>query len=213
MPPRRRLVAVLAAAILFGVVAAWGKGQAADGLSVFSQVRGALGNLSTPWLLLPFCAGTVSSRPVRGAVLGLVVTVVALVAFYTVTAAVLRLDGHGFLASVLGWMSANRGYFEAGLLTGPLCGALGVAWQSRSGRVPWLPVGALLVGEPLVLWALGLMALPRPGDGGPVAPLLGLAASWGLGAGTPVPQLLVYAVEGAIGVLVLVAVRVRRSAM
>ena len=58
MPSRGQLLRIVAAAFAFGVLAAWAKGQNTDGVRAFSQLRGDLGNVSTPWLLVPFIAGT-----------------------------------------------------------------------------------------------------------------------------------------------------------
>ena len=62
MPSRAALVKILGAAIAFGVLAALAKGQNTDGVQALSRVRSDLGNLSTPWLLVPFVAGTYCVR-------------------------------------------------------------------------------------------------------------------------------------------------------
>jgi hypothetical protein len=157
VPSRRRLALVLAGAVLFGVLAAWLKGQDGDGIGLVARMRADVGNLSGPWLLLPFLAGSTCSRMRSGAVLGLLATLLGLVGFYALTGLVLDVDGQGFPRSAVSWAAANRIWFGAGLASGPIAGALGVLWRLRSGRPAWVPAGLLLVGEPVVLAGLGLV--------------------------------------------------------
>ena len=114
-----------------------------------------LGNLSTPWLLVGFVAGTRCLRLRSGALLGLLATTVALVAYYLLSSLVWDLGDHGFVGDLRLVLSANRGYLEAGIVTGPVFGALGAWWgQSRRLRASII-AGILLMAEPIVLLLLG----------------------------------------------------------
>ena len=123
-----RLVAVLLGAFAFGVLAAWAKGQNIGVETYGSQLRGVVGNLSTPWLLVAFFAGMQWTRLRDGAVVGLAATLFALAGFYLLSTLVENLGGHGFLGDLRLELSGNRAYFEGGVITGPIFGALG-AWQ------------------------------------------------------------------------------------
>jgi hypothetical protein len=165
----RRLALLLAGAFGFGVVCALIKGQSGDGLSLASQIRGEIGNLSTPWVLVAWFAGRRTRAIGGGALLGLVATLVALVGFYVVSGLVEPMGGSMPIADISSWLSANRVYFEAGVISGPVFGAFG-AWSARR-RSPsaTLVAGLLLVGEPLVLLATGAI-FPN----GVLSPLTGL---------------------------------------
>ena len=72
MSNRLRIAIVLLTAFVFGVFAAWAKGPGA--VSAVSEVRNSFGNLSTPWLLVAFVAGSGFSRLRTAALAGLVAT-------------------------------------------------------------------------------------------------------------------------------------------
>src|SRR5947209_16181208 len=114
----RRSAAILLAALAFGVAIAVLKGGDAG-------LRDAIGNISAPWLLLPYLAGTVSRGPIRGALLGAATCLAALAGFYVAEAFVLDLGGHPLLTNLTLTLGAGRYYFAAGVFTGPLFGALG----------------------------------------------------------------------------------------
>jgi len=200
-----RACAVLVAAFAFGVCAAWAKGQNTDGVQQVSQLRSALGNLSTPWLLVAFFAGMQSSRPRRGAVVGLAATLCALAGFYLLSTLVENLGGHGFLGDLRLELSGNRAYFEGGLITGPVFGALGAWqkwWRSRPTARTSLLAGGLLIAEPLVMLALGA-AGPRVLSAGTGLPLIArIIPGWGLTASSSGAAWAVYAVELCLGVAV-----------
>ena len=194
---------ILGAAAAFGLVCAWAKGPGSDGLSGLAQARSAIGNLSTPWLLVAFVPGAACVRIRAAALLGLLSTLVALTAFYVLTTQLVDLGGHGFVADLRLELAANRGYFEGGILSGLAFGALGGWWgRTRSMRAS-VVVGALLVAEPVVLAVLGLAfrggALTSPG-----APMLvRLVPGWGLSSSSGPISLTVYAAELAAGLAVL----------
>src|SRR5437763_1636876 len=109
MPSRATLARIVVAAFTFGLIAALAKGQSSDGITTVSQLRSVLGNLSTPWLLVPFIAGSQCVRRRPAALVGLVSTLVALTGFYLFTTLVIDLGHHGPLGDLRLELSANRG--------------------------------------------------------------------------------------------------------
>src|SRR5689334_2013268 len=91
------IVRMLVIALVVGAVLAWATGQGADGRSLLSQVRNAIGSLSTPWVLIPFVAGSTAVRSRDGALLGLAATMTALTGWYLCATALEDLGGHGVL--------------------------------------------------------------------------------------------------------------------
>jgi hypothetical protein len=203
-----RIAAVLLGACVFGVLAAWAKGPNSGGVQYVSQLRGVVGNLSTPWLLVPFFAGTQCRRLRRGALLGLAATLCALAGFYLLNTLVENLGGHGFLGDLRLELVGNRAYFEGGVVTGPIFGALGAWWcRSRAARASLL-VGALLMAEPLVMLLLGA-ARPHVLAGG-LPLIVRIIPGWGLTASSGDAAWAVYTVELFLGVAVLAVAAGRR---
>jgi Family of unknown function (DUF6518) len=197
-----RLGAVLLAAFAFGVLAAWAKGQNTGGVAEVSQARNALGNLSTPWLLVAFFAGMQSPQIGRGAFLGFVATLCALGGFYLLSTLVENLGGHGFIGDLRLELSGNRAYFEGGVITGPIFGALGSWWRRRPTARTSLLAGGLLIAEPLVMLALGPIH-HRVLSAGSGLPLIArIIPGWGLTADSGTAAWAVYATELALGVAV-----------
>ena len=146
MNPAKRVWFGLLFAALFGVAAGLFKGNEAG-------LRGGIGNLSAPWLLVALFPAMHCRSVMRGALLGLASTLVALAGFYATLTAVLagQLGGGGHLSQLLVEVGANRIYFLGGIVTGPILGALG-AWIGRHRPESlWLVVGALVAGEILVV--------------------------------------------------------------
>jgi hypothetical protein len=142
----RRFVSILIAAAGFGLVMAIIKGQGAD-------ARDALGNISTPWLLLAFVAGASSTRGVRIAALrGLGATFVALAAFYVSESFVLDLGRHSWLTDLGLTMRAGGVYFVQALVSGPVLGGLGGVWARGRSALIAAGVALLFVFEPVVVW-------------------------------------------------------------
>jgi hypothetical protein len=140
---------VLAAAFAFGLVAAAAQGN--GGGEGIPELRNTLVHLSTPWLLVAFVAGTRCSTLRSGALLGFGATMAALVGFYLLASVVQDLGGHGFVGDLRLELTANWGYIQGGIVTGPLFGALG-AWWARSRELHASVVaGVLLMAEPIVL--------------------------------------------------------------
>jgi hypothetical protein len=190
MTNRRRMLCGLLLAAGFGVAAGALKGNNVG-------LRADIGNLSAPWLLVAFLPALRCRSTGRGALLGLVSTLLALAGFYMTLSAILldHLGGHGYLGDLLVEARANRVYVLGGMVTGPLFGALG-AWVGRRHRSrAWLVAGGLTAGE-IVAVALvgGHQLLPPP-----------LYFKWGVDNWTP------YVAECACGVVVIVAAGLRNG--
>jgi len=184
MVPARRALAVLLLAAAFGVAAGLFKGNE-------TGLRAAVGNLSAPWLLVAFLPALRCRSALRGAVVGLLSTWCALLAFYATLTVVLagHLGGGGYVAELLVESSSNRIYFLAGLVTGPLLGVVGASVGRRNRRAAWLWAGALLAGEVAVVAVVARRQLAPPP----------LYFEWGVNDWRP------YLVESALGVVVMLA--------
>lgn len=137
---------VILVAFAFGLSIAVLKGGEAG-------VRDSIGNMSAPWLLLPYFAGTTTGRPIRGAMIGGATCLAALAGFYTAEAFVLDLGGHPVLTNLVLTLGAGRYYFAAGILAGPLFGALGGICTRHRRAVTAAIIGLTLVGEPIAVFA------------------------------------------------------------
>jgi len=210
VPSRATLAKIAGAAFAFGVLAALAKGQNTDGIQTVSRVRSDLGNLSTPWLLVPFVAGTYCARRRSAALVGLFATVSALAGFYLLTTFVVDLGHNGAIGDLRLEFTANRGYFEGGLVTGPLFGALGCWWRQTRTLPASILAGVLLMAEPLVLLMSGAIGPHHvvAANGLPLIPRM--VWGWGLSASSDTITLSVYAVEFAIGLCVVLLVATRR---
>jgi hypothetical protein len=214
MGSRRNIGFALAGAFAFGLFAAWAKDQGAHDVHGLAQARAQLGNLSMPWLLVAFAAGTQAHRLGSGAMLGLAATATALVGFYVATALVVDPSAQGFASDLRLELSANRGYFEGGLLSGPLFGALGAWWQQRRSYRASVFAGALLMAEPLVLLALGVVFPGGVSTAGGLPLLVRMIPGWGLASGSGQTAVAVYGVEFALGMALVAlpkAVRLARQ--
>jgi hypothetical protein len=152
-------------------------------------MRTAIGNLSTPWLLVALGPAWWTRSAVRGAFTGGATTLVALVGFYV--GLTMSMYGHlgevrGVVASFDYVLAANRIWFAAGLVSGPVCGAVAAALGARRGP-HWLLAlsGVLMVAEMAVVALIHGAELP------------GIHASWG------VADWRVYQVEAGVGLLAL----------
>jgi uncharacterized protein DUF6518 len=158
MTPVKKVLATLLAAGAFGVAAGMFKGDAPG-------LRGGIGNLSAPWLLVAFLPALPCRTARRGALMGLASTAMALSGFYLALTVILtgHLGGGGHVRELLVEVGANRVYFIAGLVTGPLFGAAG-AWVGRRRPDLATPVaGSLLAGEIVaVALAQGHQLAPAP---------------------------------------------------
>ena len=186
--PSRFLLSV-AGALVFGLLAGLVHGDQGG-------LRAAFGNLSAPWLLVALVPAWWVGSAVRGAVLGTTATIVALVGFYIgFTATMYGHLGeiHGVVHSFEGVLQANQIWFTAGLMSGPVCGAISGFLGARLGT-DWLAaaLGVLLVGEIVVIRAVQSLELPL------------LHVRWG------VSDWRGYEVELTLGLLLLAALLVRR---
>lgn len=149
---------MLVAAVAFGVIAGAVKGDN-------SGLRADIGNLSAPWLLVGLLPAARSRSIGRGAVVGAVCSLAALLGFYATLTIVLsgHLGGGGYPRELWVELHANRIYLLAGVVSGPLCGAVGAAVGRRTSGWLWLVAGALMVGEMLAVAAFNdRQLLPAP---------------------------------------------------
>ncbi len=155
---RQRVLTGLLLAGLFGVAAGLFKGNEIG-------LRAEIGNLSAPWLLVAFLPALSAGSMARGAVTGLTSTLLALLGFYAALTGILmdHLGDGGYVRHFVVEIGANRIYLLAGLVTGPLFGALGAWVGHRFRRNVWLIVGSLTAGEIAVVALIqGHELLPAP---------------------------------------------------
>lgn len=141
-----RIIAVILIAVAFGTATAVLKGDDAG-------LRDVVGNISAPWLLLPYFAGTLTRSGIRGALMGATASLVALLAFYITEAFVLELGGHPVLTNLALTLGAGRMYFAAGAVCGPVFGAIGGIRTRFRAVITAAVVALALVGEPLAVFA------------------------------------------------------------
>ena len=145
---RRRLAFVLLAALAFGVLIAVVKGQDPGWRQTF-------GNLSAPWTLAPFLAGTCCGRAWPAALAGLAATFAAFLGFHAAEAAVLDLGPHPWYTDLELNLGSGHVYWKLGLLSGPVFGVLGWSWAARRLPLAPLALGLAFATEPLIVWFLG----------------------------------------------------------
>lgn len=133
-------------ALAFGVLAAVVKGQDVG-------VRDAVGNLSAPWVVVPFAAGAAARSVRRGVLFGLGATLLALLGFYVAEAMVLDLGPHPWYVDLRLTLHWNV-YDTWGVPAGVVYGALGAIWTLRRSRLAGAAVGLAFVGEPLIVFVL-----------------------------------------------------------
>jgi hypothetical protein len=117
--------------------------------------RQTFGNLSAPWMLVPFLAGTSCERARSAALVGLGATFAAFLGFYTAEAAVLDLGPHPWYTDLELTLSSGHFYWKLGLLSGPVFGVLGWSWAARRLPLAPLALGFAFATEPLIVWFLG----------------------------------------------------------
>jgi len=126
--------------LVFGVAAALFKGEDWG-------VRTVVGNLSAPWLVLPFLAGWSRRSFVGASGLGAATSLLSVVGFYVCYGLVFALVNSHTL-------STDLAVVVGALVAGPVYGALGYWWRSRRSLAAGLAVGAAFLGEPLAELAL-----------------------------------------------------------
>jgi len=141
---QRNLRAVVVGLSAFGVGALDSviKGQG-------TGLLGALSEVIVPWLLLAFLAGAVASkrRYAFGAVVGVVATMSALVGFYFVNCFIFSYWDTSWFGALQDQIAGGRMYFELGLFSGAICGAVGTWWKEHLSMVPVVVLGLAFVLE------------------------------------------------------------------
>jgi hypothetical protein len=168
-----------AAAFTLALVAAAAFGAIDQYLgSLRSSFLTDVSGMSALWLLIPFLAGAAQAARRRAALVGLVATELAVLAYVVMIISPMegthlgprpagligswnQLSVHLFLTTV----TSQRLWFAGGLIAGPLYGWLGYLWRvSRSRQVALLAVLPVLL-EPPARWLvmrLGLLAFTWP---------------------------------------------------
>lgn len=184
-----RPLLVISAAAAFGLVAGLIHGNTGG-------LRAAIGNVSTPWLLVALIPAWRAGSVVWGALIGTATTLTALVGFYvglTISMYGHLGDVHGVVRSFAFVLAANRIWFAAGLVSGPVCGALGAKLGAQRGWHRLLAIsGVLMIAEIAVVGLVQGVELPV------------VHASWG------VSDWRGYQVEAALGLLAVAASLRRR---
>lgn len=123
-----------------------------------------LSGMSAPWLVLPFVVGMTQERSRRAMLLGLVVTLAALVGYFAMTYS--PMEGtpiDEFLARF--WTIVRTGFdplwILGGAVTGPLFGFLGHRWRVERSRVSAVLVAGALCLEPVARAVTGRLS-PQP---------------------------------------------------
>ena len=112
--------------------------------------------LSAPWLVLPFAAGLFGRSPRGAALLGAAATFLALVGYCLMTLSPAE-NAHLSVDGVVAFIRAgNYRWFLAGLVTGPVLGAMAYVARARRAAALAVSVAALLCLEPVVHALRGL---------------------------------------------------------
>src|SRR5256885_12384344 len=117
MTRRLEIALLLLSGVAFGVLIAIVKGHDFD-------ARDALGNLSAPWVLIPFVAGTRFSRLWQSAAAGIAVTLAAFFGFYVAEAAILDLGTDSWTVRLGLTLGSGRVWETWGLASGSVYGLL-----------------------------------------------------------------------------------------
>jgi hypothetical protein len=140
----QRVLAVGLLALLLGAADSLVKGEG-------SGLLGALSRTASPWLLLAFLAGALTSdrRLLLGAFTGLEATLLALIGFYFVNSLIFPIGSDSWLADFHIALLSGKVYFELAIFSGPLFGAFGAWWRQQLSMVPVIMVGMLFLVEAL----------------------------------------------------------------
>jgi hypothetical protein len=110
----------------------------------------SVSQMSALWLLLPFAFGCTQDRPRRAMVVGLVVTVSALVGYFAMTLS--PMEGVALSsapAGIVPLLRSNLVVILGGLVTAPAFGLLGQRWRVRRSLASAAFVAGALLLEPL----------------------------------------------------------------
>jgi hypothetical protein len=163
----RPAVAFLLAAIL-GLAFGAADQQLGSHVATLGPWAATAAQVSAPWLLLPFLIGVSQRRAPRAAVLGLVVTMSALLGYFAMTYSPMEIHPWTFDRFTAGMVAVTtRGWYNplyilGGLVTGPLFGLLGQRWRVHRSWVSAAIVAGALCLEPLARWAAGQLMPPGP---------------------------------------------------
>jgi hypothetical protein len=118
----------------------------------------AVSQMSAPWLVVPFIAGTTQTRPRKAMALGSAVTAAALVGYFAMTYS--PLEGFTLDRLLPGMVLMMRtGYnplwIAGGLVGGPLFGLLGQGWRVRRSWLSAASVVFVLCVEPFARSFIG----------------------------------------------------------
>jgi hypothetical protein len=143
LSPVRKPALLLLGSVAFGVSMAVIKGQDVG-------VRDALGNLSAPWVVIPFLAGMRCTSVWRAALVGIATTLASLLGFYVAEAAILDLGPHPWYIDLKLTAGSVNIYEKWGVFSGALYGALGGLWAMRRSVWAAAAVGLAFVVEPAI---------------------------------------------------------------
>ncbi|MGZ4132213.1 MAG: DUF6518 family protein [Actinomycetota bacterium] len=152
-------VAAVLAGLAFGAADQY-LGSRSAALGVWAATTA---QVSAPWLILPFLAGTTQERPRRAMVLGLVATASALVGYFAMTYSPMEgVPLERFVPGIVAIATSgfNPAYILGGLMTGPVFGLLGQRWRVRRSWVSAALVAGALCLEPTARWATGQLSSP-----------------------------------------------------
>ncbi|MDX6451807.1 MAG: hypothetical protein QOH16_1856 [Gaiellaceae bacterium] len=147
LSPARKLTLFLLGSVAFGVIMAVIKGQDVG-------VRDALGNLSAPWIVIPFLAATRYRSVWRATLVGVATTLAALLGFYVAEAAILDLGAHPWYIDLKLTAGSVNIYEKSGVFSGALYGALGGLWATRRSVLAAATVGLAFLGEPAITFVI-----------------------------------------------------------
>jgi hypothetical protein len=140
--------------------------QQLGSISGLGQWTSTVAQISAPWLLLAFVVGMTQSSSRRAMVLGLAVTLAALLGYFAMTYGPLEIHPWSFgrfadgmvAITTRGWY--NPMYILGGLVTGPLFGLLGQRWRVRRSWLSAAIVAGVFCLEPLARWTAGHLMPP-----------------------------------------------------
>ncbi|MEP7059234.1 MAG: hypothetical protein ABI828_00765 [Actinomycetota bacterium] len=123
--------------------------------------------VSAPWLIIAFVAGTTQPRARRAMLVGVVATAAALIGYFAMTYSPMEVPEWTFGRFTSGVVAiATTGYNPAYILGGvtmaPLFGLLGQQWRVRRWWVSVPAVAGVLCLEPIARWATGQIPYTAP---------------------------------------------------
>lgn len=143
----------LAWGLAFGAAVALVKGDGAG-------IRDAVGNLSAPWLVLPFLSGRGRGRAAAAALLGALTSLASVAAFCLcesgaflhIYPSVAAADSSGLVQRIA----------LGAVVSGPVMALLGLWWARTRSRAAGLAVGLAFALEPLAVWLYPRLEGYRP---------------------------------------------------